>query len=125
MAQPSGAQVADPFIMKVRAEEGFLHLAAGLGCPSPEQRFHQPVAGCVGILLLLPVEESAFWALEHIYFPHLCATLTSGPFPRAALNLDCVELIGISVFENEQLTQFRSSQIAAPDLYLNVSNVDI
>lgn len=43
----------------------------------------------------------------------------------AALNLGCVELIGISMFENEQLTQFRSSQIAAPDLYLSVSNVDI
>lgn len=43
----------------------------------------------------------------------------------AALNLGCVELIGISIFENEQLTQLRSSQITAPDLYLSVSNVDI
>lgn len=124
MAQPAGAQVADPLILKVRVKEEFLHLAAGLGCLSPEQRFHQPIAGCTGILLL-PVEESAFWALEHIYFLHFCAKLTSGPFPCAALNLGCVELIGISMFENEQLTQFLSSQIAAPDLYLNVSNVDI
>lgn len=125
MAQPAGAQVADPLILKVRVKEGFLHLAAGLGCRSPEQRFHQPIAGCIGILLLVPVEESAFWALEHIYFLHLCAILTSGPFLHAALNLGCVELIGISMFENEQLTQFRSSQIAAPGLYLSVSNVDI
>lgn len=58
-------------------------------------------------------------------FLHFCTILTSGPFPCAALNLGCVELIGVSMFENEQLTQFCSSQIPAPDLYLNVSNADV
>lgn len=58
-------------------------------------------------------------------FLHFCTILTSGPFPCAALNLGCVELIGISMFENEQLTQFCTSQIPASDLYLKVSNADV
>lgn len=66
-AQPAGAQVAEQRILKVRAREGFLRPASGLGCLSPEQRCHQPIAACVGILLLLPVEGSGFWTLERIY----------------------------------------------------------
>lgn len=65
-AQPTGAQVAAPGTGKVRVREAFLRLASGLGCLAPEQRFHQPIAGCAEILLLLPDQESAFWALEHI-----------------------------------------------------------
>lgn len=67
-AHPAGAQVAEPWIVKVRATRGFLHLLLALGSLSPEQRFHRPIAGCTEHLLLLPVQESVFWAREDIFF---------------------------------------------------------
>ena len=76
-AHPAGAQVAEPWIVKVRATRGFLHLLLALGSLSPEQRSHRPISGCTEHLLLLPVQESVFWALEDIYFffsSYLCTS---------------------------------------------------
>lgn len=82
-----------------------VRLASAGGRLPPEQRFHQPIAGCLRSLLLLLVQDSALRVPNaFLFFPlRFCEGLTPGPVSRVLLGIGVgAEFIGISAVENEQ-----------------------